>query len=293
MKLIRSTSPKSFFFVIILITSQSFSQSITAGITDVDDYYHSLDPDIVLSSYVSVNDLTDHVLLDVNGDGIHDFNITTYHDNNGQWGMINHYYIEPLMNNEIAISHIDSCTAPSDSNFLKLWPMTKSYAYGETILINDDWIDSTAHLRYFEMVGWFGGGGYICDDATFGDSTSFAGVKVHTATDTLYGWIRFKKIGGSLFEIVIDDYACNTYTVSLDEINQKPTTHVFPNPINKGFTISSTTEENLLLIDLKGQVLKTIPVHSGENNIKNLNLAPGVYFLKSKTTGSTEKIIKN
>lgn len=198
-----------FFF---LCTSALHAQSIQAGIALWSDYYYDFNPDTTLSGVGPNTTNIESMLLDVNNDGIEDFELKCSYTDYAQWGQILYETIEPLNNNAVAYSYTDSCTSPVDSNWLTTFPMTKDYVYGEDVLINETWFDTLIYLHYIDW-NFLTTAEHMCVNNPNNNPEHYVGIKVLTATDTLFGWIRFAHIEAYSFTIL--DYACNSYTVGL------------------------------------------------------------------------------
>jgi polyhydroxybutyrate depolymerase len=82
----------------------------------------------------------------------------------------------------------------------------------------------------------------------------------------------------------------NPATVNVSElpINDETFT-ISPNPSNGEITVNLKQDGHFILMDIKGNTLKTMQLHNGSNNLK-LVLSPGVYLMKEKN-GSMQRII--
>jgi hypothetical protein len=82
-------------------------------------------------------------------------------------------------------------------------------------------------------------------------------------------------------------------TASISEPNNE-SIRLFPNPTSSVVTISGLPNYGeLILIDLFGKQILTIPYQSPTIQINLLELQTGIYFLSEPNKGIYEKIFKN
>lgn len=69
---------------------------------------------------------------------------------------------------------------------------------------------------------------------------------------------------------------------------------LYPNPSNSNVTITSKNniKGTILLTDLKGEVVKSIPTNGTETTINVENLQKGIYFVSVKGMGGVTKFVK-
>lgn len=198
---------------IILSALKLEAQSIVAGIAGWDDYYYDFVPDWNFPGPGSNQFYNDSLLLDVNNDGIDDFKWIVHDTNWYQWGHLLNYALEPLNQNSVAYSYTDTCTSPTDSVWYRVYPMAKHYGYGEDVLINENWQNSSLYLNYADWNFMIPSQQHMCSAPNPADTIDhYIGIKVLTSTDTLYGWIGFNP------SLQIMNYACNLFTVGLSEL---------------------------------------------------------------------------
>jgi hypothetical protein len=71
-------------------------------------------------------------------------------------------------------------------------------------------------------------------------------------------------------------------TNSIPSVDNNNVFEVFPNPSNGIFSIRSATTQELELLSLDGQCLKTISVKRGSNNVSLSGLSSGMYIVKAR-----------
>jgi hypothetical protein len=80
--------------------------------------------------------------------------------------------------------------------------------------------------------------------------------------------------------VIVNVNACN----GIDEVQSSSARiMIYPNPNNGEFTIKSDSPADLRIVNEFGQLVKTIKISSSDNEIKVPDLAPGVYFVMSRT----------
>lgn len=75
------------------------------------------------------------------------------------------------------------------------------------------------------------------------------------------------------------------YSLSIDE-NSKPTSNLiemFPNPANNKLTIEASQKTDIVILNLKGQIIKRINAAEKQTTIDISDLARGMYFIKVRT----------
>jgi hypothetical protein len=84
-----------------------------------------------------------------------------------------------------------------------------------------------------------------------------------------------------------------TCTASISDPNDQPI-KLYPNPTSSVITVSSLQHQGeLLLIDVFGKIILTIPYHSHTIELNLQNLQAGIYFLSEPNKGIYEKVIKS
>ena len=175
------------FLVSILISCHkeddiNYPSFITAGQTQGDGIkYVDFEPDKKFVSYS--NELKRHIILDLNNDGIDDFELV--YDFPWSWGLsfLRFAYVIPLGNNSVCISEKGERL------------LIEALELGDTIDANNNWLNSQAYLYAYSYQS-----GFMAPDATIyvnenyeGDwynrDNIFVGVKIINEDYELYGWI--------------------------------------------------------------------------------------------------------
>jgi hypothetical protein len=208
------------------------AQSIAAGQHQSGQYYVDIQPDttIVAPNALPVTQAT--LPLDLNGDGVADFELRVY-NNNGVGIKVRSCYLEPKNGNEIAVAYADSCLSTDCGYTGLVWDygMARAYEYGETIGAGAQWADSLVYLAYDR----FSGGCFACSDNTFTDtSDAYVGVRIFTAADTVYGWIKVSDV--SNISCTVETLAGESELSSTaEQLPGNISVQVYPNPASGQF----------------------------------------------------------
>lgn len=268
----------------IISSLNIFGQFVVSGTHGSSDIYYDYIPDhhidvplVTLPSYSS-----DSLLIDLNNDNIHDINIKAENNDGGNWYHYINCMIKPLNGTQISINRFDTCSANNPANYLYRIPLAKVNSIGDTIHSNGFWIDSTATLAFNRWSATIPNNfGYACASTVIPNS-GYLGIKVVLPNDTLLGWIKISAIASN--SVLIEDYACNLSSTSMEQLNIYSTTLISPNP----FYEQSVIEANKYLIDATftlhnslGQKIKQIDNIFGHKvTLYRDNLPSGIYYLR-------------
>lgn len=75
------------------------------------------------------------------------------------------------------------------------------------------------------------------------------------------------------------------FTTGLNVIKQKETLNIYPNPSSGSFTVDSKVNQDVQIYNSNGQLIHT----SRTNQVIDLNMVPGIYFIRTLT--NTQKLI--
>lgn len=202
---------------------QGNAQNITAGEYDNNEFYFDFIPNHILYAPAPINISSDSLYIDLNNDGVDDVILDVVSHNGGNWFNKKHAEVIPLNNCQIASGGIDTCFANCPPpNLVSFEASAKAFDSTEIINASTNWIDSVAYLSFFRHEAAIPNNcGYSCWGGNFEFVYKYIGVRVFSANDTLYGWIKTKQyttVPGD-YNIVIESFACNTYVVGLEEIS--------------------------------------------------------------------------
>jgi succinate dehydrogenase/fumarate reductase flavoprotein subunit len=76
-------------------------------------------------------------------------------------------------------------------------------------------------------------------------------------------------------------YNCNQVTARIDEVDEQNFT-IFPNPSTGSITIKSAENYSLMIKDINGRLIQTIPLQSMETSLE-FRLNQGVYLFEFQT----------
>ena len=282
-----------FTAVIILVfaSTSANSQSINAGQYGLNDYYWNFEPNIWLSpEYPEV--FSEIFPLDINNDGIIDLSFQTYYSE------ANFYYhrswIMMKTHCEIAFS-TDTCKVDTT-----LWPPTcenvedrvsqvsKVFQTGEYIGESNNWIYKNEEI----WVSYYLHG--VCHPHCGHLITpAFIGARIFVDNDTLYGWVKLCDI--FYWELAIDEYACNTNTLGIDELGSS--LQVYPNPSQGIISFNSPFPGKYAIIsihDLNGQEIFRERTTDQKILLDISEYPSGVYILKCQCDSKIiiQKILK-
>ena len=213
------------------------AQYILAGQVQPGQYSVDFQPDTTLiAPYAVAMPKQAQFPIDMNGDGIVDFELHVF-NNNGLGIKVRHCYILPQNDNEVAIAYTDSCysTACDYQGLVWEFTMVRAFDFGQVINDNVNWADSLVYLSYDRLFT----GCLYCDDQSFSDSsTNYIGVRYFISTDTIYGWIKVKNVGfiAGAVTCTIEAIAGESGTSGIAEIQtDMPGLSVAPNPASDVF----------------------------------------------------------
>lgn len=83
----------------------------------------------------------------------------------------------------------------------------------------------------------------------------------------------------------------NSINPSGIEETTQPIINLYPNPVSTQLSIISSGNHQVQLVNVLGEVISTIQLSTGHNNLNVSGLTNGLYFLLS-SNGHTEKFIK-
>ncbi len=290
---------KSILSLFLLCSINLFGQFIVAGFHRSSDYFYDSSPDKIIYAPVvtfpSYN--VDSFMIDINNDHILDLKIMAESDDGGGWHRYVNCTIKPMNNNQISISGFDSCFAncPPPS-FLYQLPMARLYSTGDSINNDNTWIDSTAYLAYARRAADIPNGcGYSCNGAAL-TNFGYLGVKVFVPNDTLFGWIKIKDVADST--LTVEEYACNLYSTSIEQVQNSQTIFTYPNPFSTRSILQSNKvlkEATLSLYNSLGQQVRQINNIGGKTvAINRDNLPIGLYYFQltqDNQTIATDKLV--
>lgn len=289
----------TFTLLLLTMSVNSFSQFILTGTHESQDYYFDLNPDISVYAidpnglpYYGYPSNLDSLLIDLNGDSINDVRLTAQYSNGQQWYQRFYCLITPLNDNNIAISHFDSCFNYLDTaTFQYLSPIANSFSYSDTINKNSNWIDSTADIAFHDNDA-----NYInCSYNSFSTNSKYVGVKVITISDTLFGWIKI--IAPKYDSMVVQEYACNLFSTGIEYSHNQLSLEIFPNPSTGKITIKSdNTNEKDFKVEIFNSIGTRIYINNFESTSDEIDLSykpKGLYLVKtvSGNKSVTNKII--
>lgn len=280
-----------FAFLACILTTSANAQSILAGQNGSGIYFYDFVPDTTIFGIHNQNAGT--VNIDINGDNIIDFLVQSCNCS-GNGGGIPNSSIVPLNNNEISFSHTDSCHTFSSNIFMGVQQMAFPHPFNDTIDAQKQWISSAARLNYNRWGVLFdstGGHPYSCSDSTFlFNTSSYVGVRIFVSTDTVYGWIKLKKVTNA--RITVEEYGGINLVNGIKENSNKSSYLIYPNPSSNSFNIEiSSFDKNPIgfaIFDLLGRKLLEKELSGGFSKIDVSNLPSGTYFARFQSEKHSE-----
>ncbi len=272
---------KKFIFILFAFWgTYANAQYIIAGQHSVNDYYYKFMPDSIVINIPAYSNLHPHYYsLDVNNDGINDFQFVLLPPGTALGVQLYYCTIRALNNNNVALRNYDSC-----------FGMAYTFHYYDTINSNANW-DSLVYLSYYASFG-----SSICDSPDWPD-TAYIGLRVQKGTTYEYGWI---KIVGIIFNsrypttLTMGSFACENNATGIKQLTTTTNgeqVSVYPNPANNRLMLISGSAKIILtsIFDLQGKEM----IKTKEKEIDISNLQEGFYFARVKTSEGifTKKII--
>jgi hypothetical protein len=264
------------FFINQFVSSFSFAQSISAGQHSVSDYYFDFSPDVTLNAVHNGASVT--FPLDMNNDGITDFEFFSS-SGGGLGGSSSGCTIFAKGNNEIAWGFNDSCFGnPNNPGLVFVRKLADTIQFAKPIDSALVWEDSLLSLAYYS----FNLSSHSCSENAFASSGSvFAGVRVFTSFDTLYGWIKVNTISATSF--TIEEFACNKGVTGISENEKTNLIDILPNPAVNEIQVNLKTEKqgfDYSILDGTGRIVKEGYLQFGNTTLSTEDLTAGVYYMK-------------
>lgn len=257
----------------LLATGMASAQSIIAGQHNSSDYFFDFNPD---SSNAAVhNGASAQMDIDLNGDGQND--IQLFGSNGGGLGGNSaSTSIFALDSNEIAFSHYDSCFGFNGFVFASKIPRT--FSLGELIDNSQSWVKMQSSISVSSFVM----NSYNCNLGINSSAPVILGLRVFSANDTLYGWLKLSAFGSGSFSVA--EFACNSAAANLAEQKNKPVIRILPNPaVNEVKVILSPSHSyrELRIRNAQGDLIYVENIDPKENIIIYTNhWASGLYILQ-------------
>jgi hypothetical protein len=255
------------------------AQSIVAGEGDCTQFSMTYSPPLVIYEYITNGPQHD---FDINGDGVPDLTAGSEGYNGGNYSQ-SICSIKPLGQNEIAWGRNDStyqyCNGnpPVNTGYTRAVP--NIFLHNDVIDANQVWQKNELYFKYYDR-------SFSCSSSIAGldiMGAKIIGIRIITATDTLYGWIQFSVINSNFMSI--SGFASEA---KLD--NQ---ISIRPNPFVGDLTVKlkqSTLNTPWYLYDQFGRTVMNGVFENINNTLESSELAAGIYFLK--TNYSTTKLVK-
>jgi len=278
---------------IFISLSQAFSQGIKAGETGPGFYYLDIDPDTVLTGITHQNPQS--YTFDINNDGISDF-IISASASGGMGGGGGSVAIEPLNGAEAAATVSDSCFGGPGHSLIATRTPAQIFNFGDSVSNLSVWSNSYTDIRsyswgaFWEDTAYFA---YTCDYGLFNTMTAYAGVRVFTQLDTIYGWIRLKSTSTS--QTTIDAFASSQNAhASMSNYPSIALVAIYPSPVFNSLNITLNVPSNgnaeLYVFDIMGHIHWQGVITSQSVVIDTEMLPAGFYMLKAKQLHSVETL---
>ncbi len=287
---------KKFIFVLFMFWgTYANAQYIIAGQHSVNDYYYKFTPDSIVINIPAYSNLHPHYYsLDVNNDGINDFQFVLLPPGTALGANLDYCTIRGLNNNNVALGNYDSCFNYGNG-YRNRYGMAYTFHYQDTINSNANW-DSLVYLSYYAQGGLPDSQYYDCGSPDWPD-TAYIGLRVKKGTTYEYGWI---KIVGIIFNpvdyttLTMGSFACENNATGIKQLTTTTNgeqVSVYPNPANNRLMLISGSARIILIsiFDLQGKEM----IKTKEKEIDISNLQEGFYFARVKTSEGifTKKII--
>ncbi|MGZ3865810.1 MAG: T9SS type A sorting domain-containing protein [Bacteroidia bacterium] len=273
--------------VIILIYFFGFSASlkgqgnfIIAGNHDTSCYFRQYNPDTL-----AFNSSIGHFYLDINNDGINDFDFNSYSYPSS--AICGGYYTSAAY-----ITGLDSNKVAWDSTIICYYTQytPKSFTGIDTVDVKSTWTKEV-YLESSFCTQNGPGSIYHCSYTWLHNiDTTYVGIRLDADSMQLYGWIK-------IYNYRIQSYACEKTNYIKNSVkNYLPVffqINIYPNP-NPGFFIIETTSDmqSFDLFDINGKHVFQQQINN-KTTIDASFLDSGVYFARviNKSGVTNKKVI--
>lgn len=226
--------------------------------------------------------------VDLNQDGIVDFEIIRYHHQSAG-NSSNYLKIRALNSNKVGTGLYFSCF----TNYF--WNTSYIFNEGETLNCNSIiYKDTTVIIAYYSYTNGLGNCAYNSWDQL---NNSFIGVELVIDGQSYYGWIRLNtNLLSHLYKIIVYDYGISSVSDS-GIIYQYEKNKVFPNPVTDELRIvNSGTIRNIRIFNIHGVcIYEKKDIHESTINMDLSFLNSGVYIIYTENINneiSYKKVIK-
>jgi hypothetical protein len=269
--------------IVILLLQFTFSiceaQFILAGNVSGGDTYFDIIPDSTLEALnVHISPYPgDTIVLDVDNDGIEDYEIRTY-GGGGLGGGAGGCIIIPLGTYAQVASHIDTSNG--------CCPMQYIAQLADTLVLGDT-ISNTLLFLSGSTFLWSTTYGaaqapIINDWNDIGEH--YIGIRLTYPTDTLYGWIRVEATNIGHFILSVKDFACNKNPfIGINEEYDNRELIIYPNPFFNKITVSCSNCDNAIFTIYDLFSSKILELNFTKSiSISTEQFADGIYFYEVK-----------
>ncbi|MEI6853159.1 MAG: T9SS type A sorting domain-containing protein, partial [Bacteroidota bacterium] len=252
----------------LLIYFKSESQIYKAG--DTFSTYIDMIPDTLIN-YSCINHYsTESYYFDVNQDLQNDFELKAVCSVSP--GFSNQYIAITSLNpnSYIKFGQVDSAY----NNYLAYWmkaKVAKPLFYGDTInSLVATWDSTTLYLYYY----YYTAGSSIMAADWISTNDEYIGIKYRNTTDTLYGWIRVNCPNSSA--CLLKDYSIGSIITSIP-VFESVAFNIYPNPTTDYLVIETQKNSLIEILNIEGQILKTINDTDIKTRIDLKDLSSGLY----------------
>jgi hypothetical protein len=273
----------TFILLFVIAFVKVNAQFIIAGQYTANDYFHDVMPD---STFIATGSSLPALYpkpIDINGDGIIDFDLVSYKGG----GMGNPYrsvYITAKNNNEMLLQDTSVCTysnAPGPCCGTVTAMTSKPLILGDSVKAKGKWYQQD---QYALIQNWCGVG-YFNDT-----NDNFFGVRVFKGNDTLYGWIKIKiEFFSSYMGFILEEFACNRGTsIGIKEYSDNSSIKLYPNPANSKVDIVlnvSPSDIKIKIVNSLGQIIfEDKKTNSDKFNLDVSGYSNGIYFVEVESS---------
>lgn len=267
----------TFFLVLNLIyTGELKAQYILAGTHGVNDYYAEPDTVITANTYSFIPTEVFYN-IDINGDGIYDFEIEAVWDEAPLWesGFL---FITTLNGSQAARGTYNSCSNDTMALSLQRNDTIKGSSF--------KWYSGQLSLDSYGYSFYSSGG---CSGQFNSGDTAFIGVRIFTALDTIYGWIRVTDVFPQGDGCAIIDFASGGPVKEIKDSTNNTQFKIYPNPSNGVFTILSpgiSAQSEVEVYNLLGEKIYDTPITKDDLEIDLSGNPTGIYLYRIQTGAS-------
>ncbi len=274
------------FFLLHFTFKICEAQFILAGTVSGKDTYFDIVPDSALEALnVHLSPYPGETIkLDVDSDGIQDYQIDTY-GGGGLGGGTGGCVIVPLGAHASVASHMDTSAGCCPAQYIA--QLVDTLVMGDTISNALSFYSGTNYL--WSTTYGMAQAPIISEWNDIGEH--YIGIRLNYPQDTLYGWIRVEATNSGIFILTVKDMACNkNQHIGITEIYNSQKLIIAPNPFSDQITVLCSDCSDALFVLYNFVSGKTLEKKITKSFLLNTEqLAKGIYLYEVRNINGVIK----